>query len=209
MVSAPYPDRTRLVIDISRPSINNTVKIKNDSDSPWLIQAWLEDNANHPVPKSVFPAIARVESLDNNFIRVIPPLADLAADVENFYWLNIKIIPGNQQNTHATLLIPIIYRIKVFVRSAALQKYSTPNACQLQWQYHKNKMVVKNPTPYYYSLSEVSFGVQTITVAADNMILPRYEQVFLSDIPSHKVTQFSIIDANGAIKYYTPECLGI
>lgn len=160
-----------------------TVRTTNKGNNPALVQVWVDDGQlsadvnTMKVPFIITPPMYRVEPGKGQSLRLIYNNMVLPQDRESVYWLNmLEIPPVYKGPAKDRLELAFRTRIKIFYRPKVLDK-STSNlgAKDLKWTVSREsrKVKVTNPTPYYYSLDNMSLfsGTQKISVNAE-MIAP-------------------------------------
>lgn len=149
-----------------------SVKISNKGQSPVLIQSWIDNgdvNAKPDqikVPFILTPPINRVEPQSGQTLRIRSLPNTLASDRETLFWLNVLEIPAQPKDAQAQkdnyLQVAFRSRIKFFWRPAGLKGSLTEAAKNLQWSHGKKGLHVRNDSPYYVSLADVSVGGKTV-----------------------------------------------
>lgn len=173
-----YPSNSR---DVS-------VRVTNNGEVPALVQAWLDngDASVKPeeldVPFSITPSIYRLDPTKTQIMRLVFLGAQLPADRESVYWLNVLEVPpkpsaGTGENY---LQFAIKTRIKVFYRPVGLP--GSPEAAMhtLKWSVTSvNEGVVTlrvdNPSPFHVSFAEVRLQTATglMAEALNGMVVPQ------------------------------------
>ena len=190
-----------------------TVQIDNVGDSPSLVQAWVDagDQAqtaeNSDAPFMLTPPISRVEPGRSQALRLVFTGADLPADRESVFWLNVLDVPpspqadGEEQNY---LQVAFRSRIKLFYRPQGLSGSANQAPAALHWQRDAGALRVRNTTPYHVTLAEVyarEGGVERSLERQGKMVGPlqdlRFEVVGNVD----QVRFVSINDYGGRMEY--------
>ncbi len=151
------------------PSNTNDVmiEIRNDSEEPSLIQAWIDDGDPKALPEQISvpfvltPPISKINPKNSQFLRImaLPAAKQLKKSEESIFWLNVVDIPpkpkhsaGSQQNY---MQISIRSRIKLFYRPSSISDDALHAAKKLKWMHRGEHLLVKNPTPFYISIPSV------------------------------------------------------
>jgi chaperone protein EcpD len=209
---------TRVVYPLEQREV--TVKLDNDSNSPSLVQVWM-DNGNADakpgdikVPFVITPPIFRMDPKKAQTLRVMYSGDALPQDRESVYWLNVLDIPPKADAAADANVLQLAYRtrIKVFVRPAKLPGNPEDAPAQLNWKIAaspngKGQAVsVSNPTPYYVSFSEVDVesGGHTFKNERGGMVAPHATEVLpvekMNAVTSGAKVHYSAIsDYGGAI----------
>lgn len=164
---------TRLVYDAGTKEASLSVK-SQENDPPYLIQSWVDhlDAADtSKVPFVITPPLFRLESGQENMLRVINTQADLPQDRESLYWLNIKSLAAIPKSESNRLQIAVRTRIKLFYRPGNLPGNASEAYKALTFSHQGNKLIVKNPTSYYVSFFELKIGGQVIN--EPGMVAPK------------------------------------
>lgn len=179
-----FPERARDV----------TVRMKNAGTEPVLAQSWIDDGRADVPPEQmrtpfvVEPTLARVEAGRNAVLRITNMQAQLPADRESVFWLNVLEVPAVQQDTDNRLRFAFRTRIKLFYRPTALGNDVDTAVDKLVWKVSADaaraggqpiSLEVSNPTPYYVSFGMVEAEVGGAFVpAGGGMVAPFDTQHF-------------------------------
>jgi len=181
---------TRVVYDAA--SGERTVRLTNKSESPILMQAWLDtgnpqDNrATLDVPFIVSPTMARIDPEKSQTLRIIHTGEPMAQDRESLLWLNVLGIPArpNTDDHKNFLQLSIRSRIKFFFRPAGLAGTASEAPAKLTWRLTQANgqpaLEATNPTPFHVSFAsvEVTSGSQTVSVQEPGMLVPFQTRAF-------------------------------
>lgn len=150
-----------------------SVTIKNPDKTPYLIQTWLEDESNQVKENMSFtvtPPLFRLNAEESNALRILKT-GNLRQDQESVYWLNVKAIPSSKPDATNELHISINTRIKLFYRPGSLNAKQASQAYEnLEFSIQDNKLIAKNPTPFYISIGSLALNGKDIPNAG--MISP-------------------------------------
>lgn len=134
----------------------------SDSHERYLIQAWVEDDKglrDHDF--IVTPPLFAAAPKSENTLRIVYTGKPLPADREVVYWMNVKAIPAMDKSAIKgvnTLQLAVLSRMKLFMRPDGLKVSEPESAEQLCFQQTSGQVLIKNPTPYYQSLVNISVG---------------------------------------------------
>lgn len=173
------PANSGVVIDGTRviyPSDSReiTVKLTNMGKRPVLVQSWLDTGDSKATPDRIVtpfvltPPINRVEAGKGQSLRISAMnTSALRQDRESIWWLNVLEIPAKPEKQISSqdnyLQLAVRSRIKFFYRPAAVNKTSPAETVkQLAWTQGSNGLTVKNPTPFYFSLTSITLGGKKI-----------------------------------------------
>ena len=145
-----------------------SLSVSNSDTSPYLIQSWIESQANDPAkpPFIITPPLFRLEGNEQNLLRIVYIGGKLPVDRESLYWLNVKTIPASNIPDGAnTLQVAIRTRIKLIYRPSTVKGIPKEVTQRLSWSHHGNKLTVTNPTAFYMNFNEVTVGNHPIAQA--------------------------------------------
>lgn len=159
-----------------------TVRLTNDNTHPALVEAWIDngDPKSTPdkvsVPFLITPPLFRMEAHKDQDLRIISTPAQLPADRESLFWLNVLEIPpkpSEQDSAGKNLLqFAIRSRLKLFYRPAHLPGNAQAAPGQVTWKAVADgqgyALEVRNPTPYHVTIVKLSLDVGGKSYSADN-----------------------------------------
>jgi len=176
-------DGTRVVYPAARREV--TIQIRNPSDTPSLVQAWLDagDPFSKPgdskVPFIMTPPLFRLDPTKAQSLRLVYTHEPLPEDRESLFWLNVLDIPpraASNADLPNQLEVAFKHRMKVFFRPNGLAGSAADAPARLTWKLlTKDGRLVAieatNPTAYHVSLIQV-----TATVAGRS-VSPKVDMV--------------------------------
>ncbi|MBS1205274.1 MAG: fimC [Proteobacteria bacterium] len=155
------PGATRVIYSESDNQTSLPVT-NSDSHERYLIQAWVEDSKGQRAREFIVtPPLFAAAPKSENTLRIVYTGKPLPADREVVYWMNVKAIPAvDKSSVHNTntLQLAVLSRMKLFMRPAGLKMSESESADHLQFQRNAGQVIVKNPTPYYQSLVNITTG---------------------------------------------------
>jgi len=112
---------TRVIYPASEKEV--TVRLDNRGDQPALVQAWIDNgNPNEAVDKInvpfvLLPPVFRMEANKGQTLRIVFTGANLPANKESIFWLNVLDIPPRDKSlaNQNQLQMAIRSRIKLFI----------------------------------------------------------------------------------------------
>ncbi|VXD00389.1 putative fimbrial chaperone LpfB [Enterobacterales bacterium 8AC] len=181
----------------------SSISLRNPDDKPYLIQSWVEPEGKNAQQTStspfiVTPPLFRLNAGSSNALRIVKS-GNMPEDKESVYWLNIKAIPTSDPNAKNELHISVNSRIKIFYRPSSLNDKDAAVAYKaVTFTRAGDKLVAKNPTPYFISIGELK--ANGVEIATPGMIAPLSEASW--DLPAKssstlKVTWSAINDYGG------------
>lgn len=170
------------------------LKLKNpDQDRAYLIQSWLEPykyadnkiaNPMQKIPFVITPPLFRIESSDENVIRIIKNGGNLPADRESVFTLNVKAIPETEKSDKNTMMFAIKSSIKLIYRPAALEGGKAESAYQnIKFHIENNKLIATNTTGYAITLSNVTLNNVKVNIKGNTMLEPFASVSYTSPAP--------------------------
>ena len=149
-----------------------TVRLTNQSTTPALIEAWIDDGDAKATPDKVHtpflitPPLFRMEPNRDQSLRILFTHSEqpLPADRESVFWLNVLEIPpkpnGPQFQGKNYMQFAIRSRLKLFYRPAGLAGYPANAPNELSFKAVSDAgsvtLVVHNPTPYYVTIGQIT-----------------------------------------------------
>lgn len=166
---------TRIVYPQDAKQASLSVSNSSPTDS-FLVQSWVEDASGHKTADFVVtPPIYLSGPKNENTLRLIHTSGALPTDRETLYYFIAKAIPSvddSKSAGKAVLRIATANRIKLFVRPAGLKPSSDEAPAQLVFRQHGGELTIRNPTPYYLTLTDMTSGGK---VLKDIMVSPKGE----------------------------------
>ncbi len=187
-------DGTRVVYPAAKREV--TIQIRNPSDTPSLVQAWLDAGdpyakpGESKVPFVMTPPLFRLDPTKAQSLRLVYLHEPLPADRESLFWLNVLDIPPRiapKSDLPNQLELAFKHRMKVFFRPAGLAGSAADAPARLTWKLltKDGKLVgiqASNPTAYHISLIQVTATVAGQAASAKvDMIDPFASRSF--DLP--------------------------
>ncbi len=184
---------TRFIYDEGRKNI--AIEIKNNSDKTYGGQVWVDNLKGNDVFFVPAPNLFKIRGEEKQLIRLLYVNDILPKDRESLFWLNVQEIPpvasADEGNVLAVALntqVKLIYRPKVLAESREdAEKGLTYNGS-----------ILKNPTPYYFALTQVSVNNTPLPLSKEIeqsiSLFPPFSEVNLQRSLSGKVTVEAIDD---------------
>ena len=194
-----------------------TIQLSNDGTKPSLVQAWIDDGDANTTPDQsqapfiISPPIFRVEPQRGQALRItaLPKTSALNQNQESLFWLNVLDIPPKpkeQENSEVPenyLQLAIRSRIKLFYRPSGLKEDVALAPSKLQWTRSGSSLNVKNPTPYFVTITAI-YSAQdnkTVDILDHGAMLKPFstEKLAISTTPIGKLTFNTLNDYGGVI----------
>lgn len=150
----PYPEKSRVIIRESEAVVTTgSLAVTNPGSRPWLMQAWLE-NENGIREGRVYPELSRLEPDFSRRLLIAPPLSQLREGREGLNWLVIRLIPSTERDDRSRLTIPVVLRLKVFLRShsAGVEQENPALSCEFL---QGGVLMLHNGGRHYVTLTEL------------------------------------------------------
>lgn len=155
-------ETTRVIFNESDKN-QGIVAFNTDKKVSYLAQSWIENQQEKQSSDFVvMTPLLKVRPDQKNTVQIMKS-ADLNANQESMYWLNVKFIAPNQRNADNTLKYAMTHRIKVIHRPNALSNVVMAKEVEkLTWKTQEGQFSLKNPTPYFIHLAELKIAGQII-----------------------------------------------
>ena len=185
-----------------------TVRLSNDNNHPALVEAWIDngDPKSTPdkvnVPFLITPPLFRMEAHKDQNLRIIATPAQLPADRESLFWLNVLEIPPKPTAEEAggqnILQFAIRSRLKLFYRPAHLPGDAQTAPGQVTWKAVADgqgyALEVRNPTPYHVTIIKLSLDVDGKSFSADSGMVDPFssQRLKVKDLTTMPATGTSV-----------------
>jgi len=163
-----------------------TVRLTNQGNSPALVESWIDDGNVQSTPDKVdvpflvTPPLFRLEPNKDQNLRIVATPAQLPADRESLFWLNVLEVPPRNADADRNLLqFAFRSRIKFIFRPAGLPGSARDAPAQVTWKFvHSDSggyaLQAANPTPYHVTFTKISAvaGASRWTNERGGMVVP-------------------------------------
>ncbi|HHL9454897.1 fimbrial biogenesis chaperone [Escherichia coli] len=167
----PYPEKSRVIIRESEAGVTTgNLTITNPGSRPWLMQAWLEDE-NGVREGHVYPEISRLEPDFSRRLLIAPSLSQWREGREGLNWLVVRLIPSTESDGRSRLTIPVMLRLKVFLRShtAGAEQEKPVLTCEYR---QGGGLMLHNGGRHYVTLTELKDGQGRMAEGVPLMVAP-------------------------------------
>ena len=175
--------QTRVIL--SAGSSGENVSRHNPGERPWLIRGrvFTGPEQETPAPFMVTPPLFRLEAGGSNTVRIMPQgIQALPADRESVFYLSFLAIPPSSRSLDsepsvsvaAQVTVGVDTVIKLFYRPAGLADTPQVAAGKLSFHYIHRHVEVSNPTPYWQTLSMLSFNGKKVDVRHHGSMIAPY-----------------------------------
>ncbi len=199
----PYPEKSRVIIRESESVVTTgSLSITNPGSRPWLMQAWLEDE-NGGREGHVYPEISRLEPEFSRRLLIAPSLSQWREGREGLNWLVVRLIPSTERDGRSRLIIPVVLRLKVFLRSrtAGAEQEKPVLTCKRS---QGGGLTLYNKGRHYVTLTELKDGQGRMAEDVPLMIGPGAQQS-VSRMMVGEYT-YGYVDDSGIIDYGSLMC---
>ncbi|OEO27434.1 hypothetical protein AX279_03940 [Pseudomonas sp. J237] len=152
-----FIDRTRVIVVAGSSS---AFDIGNDTQAPYAMQAWVTDpEGNEPGRNvQVSPSFSMIAEDSKQPLRLVSFAKE--SKQEQLYYLYVQEIPPKAEaaKSESLMQIALRYKIKVFVRPESISEGRRGAENQLVAKYTSTGLELKNPTPYYFALTQFEIG---------------------------------------------------
>ncbi|CAI1507670.1 fimbrial biogenesis chaperone [Serratia ficaria] len=200
---------TRLIYDGNKNVAGITVT-NSAANDVWLMRFWIspygdkDQGKNNKPPFVVTPPLYRLDPDATVQLRINRMKDSLPPDRESVFYLNNLAIPPKkgeknfQKSVQGGLQFAVNTRIKMFYRPAAVSNVpavkEAPN--KLSVAVKGKAMSIKNPTPYFITLSQIAINGAPVRTDQDTMVPPFGDIRLPAKVP-HGTLSYSTIDDRG------------
>lgn len=188
---------------------SQSVQINNDTDNLYLSQnmvtADLDGKKNEHF--IVLPPLKRLEPQSSVSIKILPrSLNQLPSDRESLFFFTAYLIPetkNDQKNNNVDLSLKINMVTKIIIKGFYRPKNLTTtsldsNAKKIIFKKVGNNVQIDNPTPYYFTISNLKFDGKSYQSANAPMVAP-FSSVDLAINKSIKQASWQYINDFGGL----------
>ncbi|MDM9637934.1 fimbrial biogenesis chaperone [Acinetobacter nosocomialis] len=191
-----------------------SLQLSNNGTTPSLVQAWIDDGNSKSTPDEsnvpfiITPPISRVEPTKGQTLRItaLPSASQLNQNKESIFWLNVLDIPpkpegkkqvNNEPLPNNFLQLAIRSRIKFFYRPANLKENIDTFSEKIQWVKNGEILLIKNPTPFYITMSSIFQEVnhQKIDLLKQGLMLSPFSEDQIK-LKNSNITNMSFVYIN-------------
>jgi fimbrial chaperone protein len=156
------------------------------------------ENGQRTTAFFVTPPLYLSRPQDENMLRLIRAGGNLPQDRESLFYFTAKAIPSvdKRQINEGEIRISTMARIKLFVRPKGMKPEPARAPSMLSFHYEGDRLYIKNPTPYYITLSELYEDYYPLK---GEMIAPFSSLEIKLPAPIGKCFTFQTINDDGAL----------
>nr|WP_275974953.1 fimbria/pilus periplasmic chaperone [Shewanella gaetbuli] len=150
--SALSLDATRYIFNENSSSVS--VMIKNDSQSEYAAQIWIDNSSPDKQPKFIVtPSFFRIKAGSTQVVRIIKAVKDISQDDEKLFWLNLQEIPPKLAGNGLNMAIRT--QVKVIYRPELIREYRYASEKKLTVSHESGKTYLRNTTPYIFAIGNL------------------------------------------------------
>lgn len=193
--NTPYPETNRVII---RGTENSTggFTVTNPGERAWLVQSWVEDE-NGMKHNFIYPNLFRIDGFQSQTLKISTKKEQWSAVHEKMLWLYIKIIPPLDATQKNKLEIPIIYKLKVFLRPSDLEIRRENFICK---KTNEKTVKITNLSPYVITLTRVIDDKRRIKLKKAEILKPNDDFILTELHDTSKFKLYSIDDLGTEIE---------
>lgn len=187
---------TRMVY--SADAKQSTLQVRNTHEqASFLIQSWMEKaNGERTQDFVITPPLYVLKPATESVVKIIFNGRSLPQDRESLYWITVKAIPQQMQNSAGnSLQFASANRIKVFYRPAGLPDNANEAWKKITGAYSAGKVVLNNPTPYFITTINLNVDGKTVNPV---MLPPKSSTTLAEKFSQATVLSFQTINDYGA-----------
>lgn len=206
-------DGTRIIFPASSSNQGQSIGVTSSQQStvPYLVKAQVLADVygeQQQTPFSVTPSLFRLEPGNTNQLRVLKTGQEtLPQNKESIFYLRVIAVPaGTKGETNSktelggSITVSTGTIIKLFYRPEGLSMTHKKAMSSLQFLRRDNALLVKNPSPYFITLSSLSIDGKALAVSVrkQNTTIAPFSEMSYPDMNAlGKVTWQSINDYGG------------
>ncbi|EJZ2266264.1 molecular chaperone [Escherichia albertii] len=200
----PYPEKSRVIIRQGEDgNATGNLTVTNPGAEPWLMQTWLEDE-NGVRTGHVYPELSRLEADFSRRLLITPALSQWREEREGLNWLVIRLIPSTEPDDRNRLTIPVMLRLKVFLRSrtAGIAQEKPTLSCDLR---PGGRLMLHNRGRHYVTLTEIK-GRQDRKVEEAPLIMAPSAEQSVGNGMTAGAYEYGYVNDRGIIEYGRMVC---
>ena len=160
---------------------NTEIQLTNSGEMPSLVQSWVDEGDINSSPETssapfmVVPPVTRIAGSGGQQLKIRVLKNNLPRDRESVFYLNVDI-PAKTATTGNTLQFALRTRIKLFYRPDDLLQPPDAVPEQISVSLSGETLILRNPTPYYFTLSALVSGGDNAPSHISTVMLAPYSE---------------------------------
>lgn len=177
---------TRLIFDGSKKSAS--FPLQNDTHQRYLVKGSVKDAIQGGVGKVnndflVLPEVLLLKPGQHQQLQVRRVGGKYPQDRESVFYLNGFFVPESNPNSQDQLNLAISVNVKMFYRPASIYDFWATSKVTSKLEFltdlQNKRLVVKNPTPYFVTFSQLNVGKESLTnEQLKMMVAPFGKQIY-------------------------------
>lgn len=161
---------------------NTEIQLTNSGEMPSLVQSWVDEGDINSSPETssapfmVVPPVTRLAGSGGQQLKIRALKNSLPRDRESVFYLNVVDIPAKTATTGNTLQFALRTRIKLFYRPDDLPQPPDTVPEQILVSLSGETLILKNPSPYYFTLSALVSGGDNAPSHISTVMLAPYSE---------------------------------
>ncbi len=161
---------------------NTEIQLTNSGDMPSLVQSWVDEGDINSSPETssapfmVVPPVTRLAGSGGQQLKIRALKNSLPRDRESVFYLNVVDIPAKTATTGNILQFALRTRIKLFYRPDDLSLPPDTVPEQISVSLSGETLILKNPSPYYFTLSALVSGGDNAPSHISTVMLAPYSE---------------------------------
>lgn len=161
---------------------NTAIQLTNSGDIPSLVQSWVDEGDINSSPETssapfmVVPPVTRLAGSGGQQLKIRALKNSLPRDRESVFYLNVVDIPAKTATTGNILQFALRTRIKLFYRPDDLSLPPDTVPEQISVSLSGETLILKNPSPYYFTLSALVSGGDNAPSHISTVMLAPYSE---------------------------------
>lgn len=151
-----------------------SITVTNKANELYGGQVWisnLDDDSNKKSNLVYFiptPTFFKIDSEEKQIIRIMKTDEPLPEEKESLFWLSVQELPPvpDKKNDENVLAIAMNTQIKLLYRPKSIMLDRINAEKNIIFVVNGNDLIVKNPTPYYFALTELKKGNMNIPLTS-------------------------------------------
>ncbi len=186
-----------------------SAQVENKDEMPYLIKSWVESAEGQAPSFLATPPLFRLEAKQKNTLRLFAtPNIKVPLDRESIFFFNIMAVPPTDDSyaNSNTIQLAVRHRMRLIYRPKALSSMSNnEEAKKIEWRKVTGKIIVKNPTPFFYYFNTVQLGNKNITQDVGSIAPFASKEITLKKEQNDptKITWRIVNDYGGAGTFYS------
>lgn len=158
------------------------IQLTNNGEMPSLVQSWVDEGDINSSPETtrapfmVVPPVTRIAGGGGQQLKIRIMENSQPRDRESVFYLNVVDIPAKTAVTGNTLQFALRTRIKLFYRPDTLPLPPDAVPEQISVSLSGETLILKNPAPYYFTLSALVSGNSDAPSHISTLMLAPYSE---------------------------------